>query len=394
MSQVFAWISTELSRREAKGLKRELRERKRNAARFEIDGQLILNLAGNDYLGLGSEPWVEEAAGTAAREYGSGAGASRLLSGNLPVHLALEDGIRKTLGSEQALVFSSGYLANLGVVSSLVQRGDFVVADKHSHASLLDGILLSRAHLHRFRHNSLEHLDETLRKVRPLRMRSQKLLVVTESLFSMDGDIAPLHEISLLAAEHSAMLLVDESHSVGLFGRTGGGLCSELGLAQDGTVVSGSLGKAFASAGGFVSGPGSVRELLINTSRSFIFNTAPTPAQIGAANAALTAFSDLGRRRRLFDNISLFRSKLQQGGLEVSQTPSPIVPIPVRGNEACLTMARRLFEQGLWVAAIRSPTVAPGKEMIRVSLSAAHNKEEIAAAAETIIGLLHGSMEG
>ena len=385
MSGVFQWISQELKGLVESGLKRELETRPGNCARYEKAGKTFLNFAGNDYLGLAGDEGIRLAIVDAAERFGSGSGASRLLSGNFPLHLELENALAESLGTESALVFSSGYLANIAAVSSLVGRGDVVISDKFSHASLLDGIQLSRAKHLRYFHNDCKHLEYLLRNLGATRRAEQRVLIVTESLFSMDGDFAPVEQLAHLAEEHGAMILVDESHSFGIFGEQGGGFLRSLGITSENLFITGSFGKSLASSGGYVAGSRELREYLLTSARTFIFNTAPSPTQLAAARGALRLFPAAERRTRLRQYSVAFRKILSSEGIEaLGDVRSPIVPVLAPGNGTCLQVQKGLLEQGIHVAAIRSPTVPRDFERIRVSLSAAHTAEEVEMCAQVL----------
>lgn len=375
-----SWIAGELARLDRDGLLRRIRPHPRGGAAAAPG--IRLNLSSNDYLDLAGRPEVVESACRAAREGGAGSGASRLLSGTLPCHLELESALARLEDAEQALVFGSGYAANVGAVSALVSRGDWVIADRLAHASLIDGARLSGAVLRRFRHNDPGHLDELLRRARG---EARRILVVTESVFSMDGDLAPLDAIAGAALERGAMLLVDEAHATGLFGPGGSGRVRELGLQGRITLRVGTLSKALGSFGGFVAGSKQACDWLANRARSFVYSTALPPSAAGAALGALRALeSDPGAGARLLEKAGRFRRRLRELGLSTLDSASPIVPIPAGSRDAAIRAARLLFDQGIRVAAVRPPTVPPGGERLRASVSLAHADEALEEAAGAI----------
>lgn len=383
-----AWIPAELERIRREGLERTLSPLP-SGGPVVIDGKRrITNLSSNDYLDLAHHPLVIARAEEALLQVGASASASRLVTGTLTLHEELEVGLGEFFGWEAALVFGSGALANLSVVSTLVGRGDWIIADKLVHATLLDGAVLSRAKLERFHHNDLSHLEELLKKAST---SGGRVLVVTESVFSMDGDLAPVPEISALCVQYGAMLLVDEAHAVGVFGPSGRGVLHQYN-SQDVsgvTVVTGTFSKAFGSYGGFALCRTPVRELLINRAREFIYTTALPPASVGAALGALQVLrSESSLGERLLEKAALFRGALQREALPVSS--SQIVPIVVGDNWLALEASRRLRERGVLVIAIRSPTVPAGTARLRCSVSLGHTPEELLEAAREIRSVLDG----
>ena len=377
------WIGVELKAQQAAGLTRSLATQPRTGATWTLAGGDILNLSSNDYLGLARHPRVIEGARRALEQYGAGATASRLVVGTLPLHDELEQRLARLKQYPSALVFGSGYLTNAGAITTLVGRDDLVLADRLAHASLLDAMILSGARRLRFRHNDPDHVDEVL-KHNPARRR----LIVTESVFSMDGDFAPLRELSDLAARYDAMMLVDEAHATGLFGPGGAGRISELGLADQMNVSMGTLSKALGTYGGFVACSTALRDLMIGRARSFIYTTALPPAAAGAALAALDLLEecpDLGRQ--VLDRARTFRERLVAGGLNTLNSCSPIIPVLVGENEKALSFSRRLREAGLLAVAIRPPTVPPGTARLRFSVTLAHTPAALEHAADTILAL-------
>ncbi|MBK1832878.1 aminotransferase class I/II-fold pyridoxal phosphate-dependent enzyme [Roseibacillus ishigakijimensis] len=358
----------ELARLRAAGLLRTLRPAQDSA---------LLNFSSNDYLGLSRHPALQEAAERALRDYGTGATASRLVCGNHPYHRELEEQIASLKGTEAARVFANGYATSLGTLSALLQSGDTVILDKLSHASLIDGARLSGATIRVFPHNNLSRLETLLRQIRAKAPPESRLLVVTESVFSMDGDRCPLREIIALKDRYGALLLLDEAHALGVLGPRGLGLAAQLGLSGAVDLQMGTLGKAAGSAGGYLAASRDFCELLTNKARSFIYSTAPPPAQIAAAQAGLSlltspAGDDL--RARLRENLRHLRSAL---ALEPPEGEVPIIPLVLGDNEQALARAEALREHGFLVPAIRYPTVPKGTARLRLTLSAAHQQDEI-----------------
>ena len=366
---------------------------------IEVAGRLLLNFSSNDYLGLANHPAVRAAVAEAGSRWGAGAGASRLICGSLaPLH-ELEAALAAFKGTPAALVFGSGYAAAAGTIPALVGPGDVVVLDKLSHACLVDGARLSGAKLRVFAHNDLDDLEGILRWARSSPRadsgtgRPPVVLVVTESVFSMDGDWAPLRELVALKERYGAWLLVDEAHATGLYGDQRRGLAEACGVADRIEVQMGTLGKALGSAGGYICGAGELIELLVNRARSFIFSTAPVPAQAAAATTAVGIVqSEEGRRLGglLWERVGELRRGLAGlgltlGGPGVSQAPdtaslaqkSAILPLIVGEEVAALTLAERLRKAGCLVPAIRFPTVARGAARLRITVSAAHTSEDI-----------------
>jgi 8-amino-7-oxononanoate synthase len=345
------------------------------------DGQRILNFSSNDYLDLAHHPAVTAAARVALNDYGAGSTASRLVTGTLPPHEELERQLASHKGYPAALLFGSGYLTNAGAITSLLGRGDTLYADRLAHASILDAGNLSRARVRRFRHNDPDHLDELLG-----RHRSGRALVATESVFSMDGDLAPLPALVDVAASHGAALLVDEAHATGVFGPGGAGCLAEHGLQERVEVAVGTLGKALGSYGGYTATSAWLRDWFVQRARSFIYSTALPPAAVGAALGALETMRErplagadlLGRAAR-------FRDRLQSGGLDVMASASQIIPIQVGTNACALRLATRLREQAILAIAIRPPTVPEGTARLRLSVTLAHSEDDLAEAADRLV---------
>ncbi|MEW6220435.1 MAG: 8-amino-7-oxononanoate synthase [Thermodesulfobacteriota bacterium] len=347
-----------------------------------------LDFSSNDYLGYSQHPEVKAAAAAALDRYGAGAGASRLMSGDRPLFHELEDALARLVGCESALLFGAGFLANTGVIPVLVGRGDTVLADRASHASLLDGCRLAGARLIRFRHNDAGHLEELLIRERP---RCRQALIVAESLYSMDGDLAPLADLVAMKHRFDAMLLVDEAHSVGVFGARGGGLLEELGLAAGADVVIGTLGKALGSSGAFAAGSRLLRQALINQARTFIFSTAPPPAAAAAALAAVALLArEPERRRDLRVRAAGFRQALAAAGLAMGPALAQIQPILVGDSLRAVALRDRLRREGLFVTAVRPPTVPAGTARIRFSVTWQHSAEQLAATARQVAAACQG----
>jgi len=340
----------------------------------EMTGRQILLLASNDYLGLAGHPEVIQSAIEATQRFGAGAGASRLISGSLPSHQELESALAQFKGTEAALIFSSGYLANIGTIPALSEQGGLILADRLCHASLIDGCRLSAADFRIYRHNDTAHVQSLLAK----RRRSRRTLIVTDGLFSMDGDLAPLPELSRLAQDYEAELYIDDAHGTGVMGPHGRGTVEHFGLEAQIPFQMGTLGKAFGSSGAYFAGPSSLIRVLMSTSRSFIFTTAPPPSSAAAATAALRILQrEPERRARLWNNRERLFTGLTQLGFCLSPSVSPIMPILVGNAETALSFAEHLFAEGVYAPAIRPPTVPDDTSRIRVTVTSEHNSDHI-----------------
>ncbi|MCB1616989.1 MAG: 8-amino-7-oxononanoate synthase [Pseudomonadales bacterium] len=339
-----------------------------------LDGRDFVNFSSNDYLGLAAHPDVTQAFKEAAAQYGVGSGASHLVNGHSVLHEQLEQALAEFTGRDKALLFSTGYMANLGVISALVGRGDAVFEDRLNHASLLDGGLLSAARFSRYRHNDVGHLAEQLSS-----SSARNRLVVTDGVFSMDGDLAPLKELSLLARQHDAWLLVDDAHGIGVLGENGAGCCEYLCLGQDDVpVLVGTLGKAFGSFGAFVAGRESLIDMLLQYTRPYIYTTALPPAVAAASLAALDILRQPeGPRLQLKTNIACFKNRAQALGLDFLPSDSAIQPIVLGDEQRVIQVAGALRDAGLLVGMIRPPTVPEGTSRLRVTLSAQHTEADI-----------------
>jgi 8-amino-7-oxononanoate synthase len=352
-------------------------------------GRSLVNFASNDYLGLTQDPRVKLAAAEAAQRFGAGSGASRLITGTLAVHSELEAKLAAFKKTPAALTFESGYAAALGTIPALFGQGDVIILDKLAHASLIDGARLSGAEIRVYPHNRLQRLQELLSWARQKRS-SAKILVITESIFSMDGDSCPLPEIVELKDEFGAALLLDEAHAVGVIGPNGAGLAAQHGLSERVDIHLGTLSKAVGSSGGFTAGTSSLIDVLVNRARTFIYSTAPPPAAIAAAIEGLdiiTSHTGDQLRDALWRNYEELTVKMT--GPRPESARSAIVPIIVGLEEKALSLSEQLIGQGFLVPAVRFPTVARGSARLRVTLSAAHQFEEVATLREAI-SALHG----
>ena len=376
------WIDTELAELRKGDLERSLIEYSGSGGVLEVGGKRIVNFSSNDYLALACDPRVVDAAKQALEQYGAGSGSSRLVTGTFPIHSELEAAIAEHKGYPTALVYGTGYMTNAGVMSVIVGKDDHVFADRLCHASIIDASILSRAKLHRFRHNDPEHLDELLSGSGG----GGRSLVVTESVFSMDGDIAPLADIAAVAGKYEAMLMVDEAHATGVLGPGGAGLVRELSLESDVDISMGTLSKALGSFGGYVACSAALRDLLINRSRSFMYSTALPPASAAAALASLKILQDEpGCGAELLKRAECFRQKLKEAGLDTGNSATQIIPVIVGDNQTALDMSRALLADGIIATAIRPPTVPVGKARIRFSVTLAHSESDLAQSADIIL---------
>ena len=341
--------------------------------RLRIDGRDLLNFTSNNYLGLAADPRVAAAAAAAAREYGASVSASRLLCGSTPLHDRLERRLAALKGGEAALLYSSGYLANLGALTALARPGDAIFSDALNHASIIDGCRLSGAETRVYRHRDADHLAELMAA-----SSAPRRLIVSETVFSMDGDVAPLPALAAIARRHAAILVLDEAHATGVLGPGGEGAIARDGIDPDGIVIVGTLSKALGSAGGFVVAGAAVVDYLVNRSRPFIFNTALPPASVGAALAALDVVAAEPERRARLDALARrLREGLVAAGHPPSASETPIVPLLLGDAEAALAAERRLREAGVLARAIRPPTVPEGAARIRFNLMATHDEAAI-----------------
>jgi 8-amino-7-oxononanoate synthase len=383
------WIQPILDKAQAQGLERVARVHPEVGGKLYVDGREVLNFASNDYLDLARHRHVIDRSREALEKYGAGATASRLVAGTLPIHEELEVRIAREKGFPAALVFGAGYLANAATIPVLVGRDDLIFADKFIHASMIDACKLSGAKLVRFSHNCVRALEQRLEQFSEF---SGRKLILTESVFSMDGDIAPLTEIAALAQTHGAMFMVDEAHSTGTFGPNGAGLIRELRLEKSVTISMGTISKAMAGYGGFVACSEKMRRLLVQSARAFIYTTAPPPAIIGAALGVMDIFESSPRLGNILQaNAEYFRSLLHAADLDTLQSQSQIIPIVIGDNEKAVAISQKLRTQGIIAPAIRPPTVPAGTARLRLSVTLAHHVDDLEHAARCIITAIQNS---
>jgi 8-amino-7-oxononanoate synthase len=377
-------LKQELIALEKKGLRRFLRLVETESSHWIfLDSKRVLNLCSNNYLGLANDPRIKEAAIEAIRSYGFGSGASRLVTGNMKLHRELEDKICEFKETEGCLVFNSGYTANVGIISALVKKGDIVFCDKLNHASITDGIILSRAEFKRYPHRDINTLEVLLKKSVKFRRR----LIVSDSVFSMDGDIAPLGDLINLAQKYNCLLMIDEAHATGVLGKKGKGVLEYLGLEdkKSDIIQMGTLSKAVGGFGAYVCGSKDLIDYLINFSRSFIYTTS-LPVSVAAANIKAIEIiqNEPEIRLRLKNNIEFFKKALADLGFDINKDETPIIPLITKDPKLTMEFSKRLFEEGIFVQGIRPPAVPEGKSRLRISLMATHTRDDLSFALEKI----------
>lgn len=384
----FAWMRDELDELARNGLLRRLRgsgsrEALQGGPWLEMGGRRVLLLCSNNYLGLAADPRVMHAFQQGTTQYGVGTGAARLVCGDSPVHRELEAELARFKGTESALLFSSGYMANLGLLSALPSRGDKIFCDRLAHASLIDGCLLSAAEMVRYRHNDMAHLRSLLGSLLEKARGEGRRWIVTEGVFSMDGDIAPLPEICALADEFDAAIILDEAHATGVLGEDGRGTVAYYGCDPGRVIQMGTLGKALGVFGAFVAGEQVVVDYLVNKARSFIYTTA-FPAAIAAASleALRIVQSEPERIKRMRDNAAALRQGLAALGFNVPPGVTPVIPLITGDPSSAVILSQLLLDEGVYAQAIRPPTVPKGRSRIRATVMATHSDDDIAFAVE------------
>ncbi|HSL91434.1 MAG TPA: 8-amino-7-oxononanoate synthase, partial [Candidatus Limnocylindrales bacterium] len=375
-----SFLSGEISLLKEKGRYRSLRRVSGpQEAEIVIDGGRRLNFSSNNYLGLANHPAVVAALVETAGRYGVGSGASRLICGHMDVHAELEEAVARLKGTEAALTFSSGYLANLGILSTLCGPEATVFSDELNHASIVDGCRLARTRVEVYRHGDVSHLEELLR-----RSRASRKVVVTDGVFSMDGDIAPLPDLVEAKERHGAMLVVDDAHATGVLPPHGRGTADHFGIREGVDLQMGTFSKALGTYGAYIGTTRVVVDYFINKCRPFIYNTGLPPAIAGATLAALNLLSEEpGLLASLWGNQKAFRAEMSARGRRVT-SPTPIVPVLVGGDEETMAVSKALFDRGVFVHGIRPPTVPEGTGRLRLTLMATHTQEMIRTAAEQI----------
>ena len=377
------WLKSELDQLNRAGLRRSLRSvTTAPTGCISLDGRAVILLGSNNYLGLSVHPMVTEAAAKAVQTYGTGASASRLMSGNCQLYTQLETKIAEAKGTEAALVFGSGYLANIGAIPVLAGDGDLILSDALNHASIIDGCRLSHATKQIYRHCDVGHLESLLEQSTKFRHR----LIVTDGVFSMDGDIAPLPEICALAERYDATVMVDDAHSFGVLGASGGGTVEHFGLEHRGMIQMGTLSKAVGGLGGYVAGSATLIDFLINRSRSFIFTTGLPPATLAGASAAIDLIRSTPElRQRLSSNVLLLKNALLERGFQLLPSETQIIPLILGSAAAASRFAEALLSHGVYAPAIRPPTVPEGTSRLRISVMASHTTEDLETAVKGFV---------
>lgn len=346
----------------------------KNRSKFiRINGKKLINFASNNYLALANDKRIIKKGYSIAKEFGAGSGASRLVSGTTKIFLTLEEKIAKWIKKEKALIFNSGYTANIGVLSAIADRETVIFSDKLNHASIYDGISQSKAIMERYRHNDIEHLRVLLEKYKSY----EKKIVITDAIFSMDGDIANLIEISKLKKEHDFLFIVDEAHSLGIFGENGEGLVNQLNLNNDVDIIMGTLGKSIGVFGAFIAADNDIIEYLINFCRSFIFTTAFSPFVVGAIQESIKIIQSENRGEVVLKKARTLIEMFKKEGINTGNTNSQIVPIIVGENNFSLDLMNHLIGNAFFSPAIRPPTVQPKTARIRLGLSFFHTEDDL-----------------
>lgn len=345
------------------------------APEITIKGKKFIMFGSNNYLGLANDPRMKQASIDAVKKFGTGVAGSRFLNGNTVLHMELERKLAAFKGREAAIIYATGYQMNLGVIAALVGKGDFAIIDKLDHASILDGCRLSQGELRRFKHNNPADLDRVLREIGP---RHGKLVIV-DGVFSMEGDIAPIPEISKICRKYGARLMVDDAHASGVLGRRGHGTCEHFGLThKEVDLVVGTCSKSFASVGGFAVGDADIIHYIQHLSRSMIFSAALPPASVAAISKAIDIIDEEPERiKRLWDNSRYLMKRFAEMGLNTGETQTPIIPVVIGDNEKTFILWRMLYDKGLFTNPVVSPAVPPKRSLLRVVATATHTREQL-----------------
>ncbi len=350
-----------------------------NTVRYQ--GKEIIMLGSNNYLGLTNHPRVKEAAQAAIAKYGTGCTGSRFLNGTLDIHIELEEKLAALVGKEKALVFSTGFMVNQGVLSSLATRNETIIVDRTDHASIIDGARLSFANVRKFRHNDMENLELVLESE-----KDTNKLIIIDGVFSMEGDIAKLPAIVELAAKYDAVVMVDDAHGIGVLGEGGRGTCNHFGLTDRVDLIMGTFSKSLASVGGFIAGDADVIHYIQHMARALMFSASMPPASVASVSAAVDVMlEETWRHEALWHNNDLMRERLDDAGFDTGLSETPIIPAVVGEDMAAFTMCRRLIDEGVFVNPVVSPAVEPGNALIRLSLMATHTEDEIHQAMDSMI---------
>jgi 8-amino-7-oxononanoate synthase len=371
------WLTHELAQIKNQGLYRKLKTiESPQTSRIIKDGKELVNLSSNNYLGLTTHPKVKKSAVDAIEKYGTSAGSSRLISGNFDLYNSLEEKIAQFKGTEAAIVFGTGYMANIGVISAITTKGDLILSDELNHASIIDGCRLSRAEVNVYPHKDISRLEKILYE-----SRCNKKLIVTDGVFSMEGDIAPLPEIVDIAEEYDAMVMVDEAHATGLLGKHCRGTADHFNVEVD--INMGTLSKALASVGGYIAGSRELIDYLRNRARSFIYSSALPPPAVAAAKTAIEVIEKEKPARKLWKNVEIYKKSLIEMGFPIN-SETQIIPLLIGDAQKTVEVADELERLGVYAIGIRPPTVPKGQGRIRTSLMATHSKKDIEAVLDAI----------
>ena len=386
-SDSLAWIDERMQQIDDQHLRRVLKQRgSAQAAELVIDGKTLVNFSSNDYLGIANDSRLIQAANDAAEKFGWGSGASPLITGHSELHRQLEEVLATFEQTEAALLFPTGYAANIGTITALADADTIIFSDAKNHASIIDGCRLSGGTIRVYRHGDCDHLESQLKELSEQRTAEQKFLIVTDGLFSMDGDLAPLRELTQLAESYSAMLMVDEAHATGVLGSNGRGSCEHFGIQSECIIKVGTLSKALGSLGGFVCGPQKLVDWLVNRSRTLIFSTAAPAAVCAAGLAALKIVQEEpARRERLAKLSGDLRQSLVTEGFRVGKSETQIIPVMLEDPARTMRVSGDLREAGFLVPGIRPPSVPKGESLLRISLSYDHSKKMVGELMDALV---------
>ncbi len=346
-----------------------------------IDGKKVLMFGSNSYLGLTNHPKIKEAAIAAVKKYGTGCAGSRYLNGTLDIHLELEHRLAKLVGKDEALVYATGFTVNSGVIPCLAGKDDYLINDESNHASIIEGKRLSFAKQLKYKHNDMESLEKMLQRCEPDKVK----VIISDAVFSMEGDVANLHKMVELSKKYNASLMIDEAHSLGVFGDHGKGLCQHMGVTDDVDLIMGTFSKSLATIGGFIAADKNIINYIKHTSRTLIFSASITPASTGCVLAALDVMEEeTWRQEALWRNTEHALAEIRNAGFEIGHTSTPIIPIYVRNNDKTFMLTRMLMDDGIFVNPVVTPAVKPEDTLIRLSLMATHTIAQIDEAVEKI----------
>jgi len=370
----FEYLDKQLLELKKNGLYRQLREiESAQGPVANIQGKEYILFCSNNYLSIASNPAIILSCQKSLEKYGYGSGASRLVSGTMSPHLELESKFEQFFNKESATIFTSGWCANQAIITTIAQKGDLLLLDKLDHASIVDAAKESPAEFRTYRRDSISKLEKYLSS-----SEFNRKFIITESIFSMDGDFAKLAELVRLKEKYGALLILDEAHSIGCMGENGAGFAQEKGLLEKVDIIVATLSKAFGASGGVVAAPAIVKEFLVNRARGLIYTTAPSPVNSCAILAAMELIKNEPlRRQRLWDNANYLRKKITLAGFDTGSSESYVIPVIIKDDFKVVEISQKLFEKGLFVPAIRPPTVAPGQSRLRISLQADHTKEQL-----------------